>query len=726
MDGEEDDDEEEDGVDFVSRPRSGIMLHASGRNPQYILDSTDHLSHASMAWQTKPDPELSASRDNTDSGQPDDAEETYKLDRQHINNEHSLPENETSNATLVYNEESDVKYNSASSQRETKLVQSRRRRDLKTMDTARRKQLRFNDTLRMQDVEAKMRAYLKELECHGDDAVYLKEELHLNARDNQSAKLKVLCGFLIDNGYNLCENNMLGSRYKETALDVAIVKGSMECAKVLLDIGGPDIVCKTYTTKQYAGVMPLHLAIIKQHTGLVDYMLSMLDESTKTRVINAKAQGKYFKDKYTCPWVPLALAVGVGHINIFDILLQHGANLLVTDPETGDTILHNLARVAVKVPSKARQMLHRLLHSTEVQIWWRIHMAHSDETMTEVLLRTKNAAGYTPMSYAVCLGATDFAEAILNLDQVYTFPQWHVGPEQANLYEVSEIDPAVAPRNCRVPSVLEMYTFAISDKALPFGNVPHMRHVMERKWKAYKGWFIAWFVYHSLVMISFTIYCTQFHVLPVFISPPVNRNVSLNTNNTDHTIAQALISDDSRMLTWKDYALQALELFVLISACFYFVMELYDSYSLMTKCSILNRRRVRGKQHVFVWLASQLDILRVMLFVFSFCVPTLFILRLVESDWQDVFYATAGVTGWTFMLFFVRALRKIGIFTAMMYRMITAEISHFVLLFTIGLVGCGTGLYTLFSLTPGKTLPAEVANIGQTFLHSFQGDRRTR
>ena len=567
-------------------------------------------------------------------------------------------------------------------------------------------------------------AYLKQLEGHRRDLSYLREQLHSAAMGNEFGKVRTLCVFLATNGHSLVEDGLLGEKYKESALVAAIVKGSTESALILIDFGGPTLILKQYITKQYAEVLPLHLAIIKQNAMLVDYMLMAADEATRLEMINSKARSKDIHDVCICPWIPMALAASVGSINIVEILLKRGANLLIKDQDTGNTILHILANVAITAPDVAKKSLYRLLNSFEVKSWWKKHQPLTDGNLSSTFLRMTNNAGFTPMSYAVSLGATEFAAAILDLNHVYTFPQWYLGPKKACLYEISEIDPAAPTHSDDVLSVLEMYVYVTSDKCLAFGKTAHLYHAMQNKFQAYRSWFIAFFVYHFLVMVCFTVACTYYDVPPIF-APLLWKDSHASLNSASEGKAGGgpvgrWLVDERNLEHWKKYAIQSLELFVFISAGIYFSLDLNHFFSTFIKYVVRSKHRHYPLQkHAKLWVLSQFDSMSVMLFIFSSSVISLFVLRLLRAQYQDLLYSLALVTGWSFMLFFIRAVKNIGIFTAIMHRIVVRELAYFLVLFLIGTVACGTGMYMLLSMTDPEN-QKEGRSIVQTFFIFFK------
>jgi len=540
----------------------------------------------------------------------------------------------------------------------------------------------------------------QELLAHANDKLFLKNKLHTLARKGNGKKLKTICTYLKEVGYSLLDDDMLGEEHKETALVVAIIKHNTEGAKILIEHGGSELVSHRYTTKQYENVTPLHLAIMKTNHKLVDCMLeTKMDDNTKKEFIHSTITPRNSNDGNFRQWTPLSLAVAVGSSRIIETLLNNGANLLEKTDDEGNTILHLLCTIAVRQPEDAENLLGELMKcNIKETLWWKNNVPNSEHVTNpwQIFFREKNKSGFTPMSYAVSLGAGEFAEKILQLDEVYRFSQSHLGLVPTYQYDVTEFDPAVPGRDNKVMSVLELYAYTDTDQILDFGGIPHMSCVIENKWRIYWKWFVAFFIYHLLVMVTFTISCVHFDS-----PPPVNGTFQANTN--------------SPLPKWKAHLADFLKYFVLFSAVFYLILDIYDLMNVIIKYIIHISHRKFMKRQVRFCLLLQTDIMRLVLVIFSLSV---IVMHTHDSN-VNVFGAMALFSGWMFMFFFIRALKNVGMFTAIMRQVMTREVFNFLLVFFIGLIASGTALRHLL-ITEVTDDKEDISSLLQTLYSLFE------
>ena len=544
--------------------------------------------------------------------------------------------------------------------------------------------------------------YHRQIRRHITDVTYMRNELHDAARTDATHKLQVLCGVIMDTNQDLSAQKWLGDKFGESSLAVAVAHNNMEAARQLINIGKSKLILKTYATPKFQQMTCLHLAIIRQNVDLVDTILGQLNPTEKKSLLELMASGLVNQDYLT---TPLPLAVNTGNLEVVYTLLNHGVDLMGRDIATGNTIVHFMAEIGDKSPMKAIEVLDGIVNSDAAGRWWKRQDQLGDTPLADVILRMRNDAGHTPLSYAVHLGATEYAAAIIELGNSYSFARWDVDPEHENWYEVSEIDPAVATYEHSPYTILEMFTYFTSDRNVTLGELPQIKKVIENKWRNYKCWVIAWFILHTLVMVSFTIYCTRTSN-PPFFAVFINENRS--TFNETGTISQGPSIPAPTHLPFN-----IMEVFVVFVALVYLAMDIYDSITTISRHCLCNFTKPGANADLMTRIKLSIqhfDLLRAMLFIFSFSVPSMFFLRIVDSPKKDIFYALAAVSGWLFMLFFIRALKNIGIFTAIVYRMILREITYIIIIVSIVIVAYGTGLYCLFNLKEGQSQPTQVLN----------------
>lgn len=126
--------------------------------------------------------------------------------------------------------------------------------------------------------------------------------------------------------------------------------------------GGQYSRTDTYNGKHYNGENALHLAIVKRRGDLVHYFLSRASEQERKKLLECHATGKFPIDYIRvemadgvhrgCVYgeTPLCWAACTTQKEIFEYLVQCGANINCSVNKTGDTILHMLVRLTQEAP----------------------------------------------------------------------------------------------------------------------------------------------------------------------------------------------------------------------------------------------------------------------------------------------------------------------------------------------------------------------------------------
>ena len=572
----------------------------------------------------------------------------------------------------------------------------------------------------------------------------LNDELHWIVRMDHPCKVEILCTFLVSKGISLSSDDFVGEGSKETALCLAIVKVHNKCADKLIEIGGAELIKKSYESKEYKGATALHLAILKNNRHVTEKILLKLNDNEKNYLLRAEATGSYFENIYKSTCQPLSLAAAIGKMEIFNILVKNNADLWSGDSVTGNTVMHNLAVIASFAPDHATDTMIAILESKEVSEWWertkkRLYQGESPKelffgtSLKAGLLKAENNGGYTPLTYAACFGATKFASTILNMDELYKFPQWNIGPTKYILYEMNDLDPAIpagelpAPPNMDISnatkraSALESFAYILPDERLDFGDLHAIQKAMLNKWNSYRKWFFGWMIIHFIVMVLFTV-CVQYRVLPSLTN---ETNYILNSgtahvysdNNLTLSGSDALVDSS---LNARDKFILFLECIVLVVATLYFISEIIDFASLMFSKRCSSTGYIKSQRGMIpLYLTIQFDIFRVLLFIFSSSVLVVLFLRVARSPWQDLGYAIAAICGWSFMLFFTTAFQNIGIFSVMLQRMITRELAYFAVVFVFIMTGFGTATYCLFQESIHGA-PEEVSSVHHALFSHFR------
>ena len=270
------------------------------------------------------------------------------------------------------------------------------------------------------------------------------------------------------------------------------------------------------------------------------------------------------------------------------------------------------------------------------------------------------------------------------------------------IFQISELDPAVKS-NPRTASVLEGYSFLVPVNNLSLGSIPAVKTIIVHKVAAYRVWTLAWFLYHVTVMSSFTA-CVHLRV----------NHIQDDVNSVNNITMWNNVTLTSSVFPGRLF----METFVIAAAVLYAAQEVADVIVL------LRRRYWRSRDFScrwpMFWLTLQFDVYRLFLFVFSASVLSATLsVRLIQSPFHDILYATASVSGWAFLLFFTRTFRNMAFFTLVMQRMVVRELTYFTLAFLTLLLGFGLAMHGLYSGL-GVDGPAQVGTPARTFFSMFR------
>jgi uncharacterized protein len=128
------------------------------------------------------------------------------------------------------------------------------------------------------------------------------------------------------------------TRYKQTALDVAVSNDYLECAKVLI-AAGTDV-----NNSDSYGITSLHIAINKYHSELVQLLLEHGATAVMNDVIPVRCAERF---GHCCRGMTALMACTT--VDTAKVLLAAGADVHVTN-DAGNTCLHLAAKHELPVP----------------------------------------------------------------------------------------------------------------------------------------------------------------------------------------------------------------------------------------------------------------------------------------------------------------------------------------------------------------------------------------
>ena len=140
--------------------------------------------------------------------------------------------------------------------------------------------------------------------------------------------------------------------------------------------------------------------------------------------------------------LPVALAAASGNTDMLQVVMSHGADVTRTD-SSGNSILHSLVILSIRFPTRACVVYQYLVDSM------------TDRDRLQLMHRTSNDTGQTPLDLAAIHCVPEILQLILNTDDVYRFKLFTEGMFTKYEYKI--------PLQAN-PTFLHMITIATKDE----------------------------------------------------------------------------------------------------------------------------------------------------------------------------------------------------------------------------------------------------------------------
>lgn len=544
--------------------------------------------------------------------------------------------------------------------------------------------------LYMQAIENSSRGTLKTLNY----------ELHFTAANNYIRRLNIILGIISNSKIPI--SSLLDSD-GGTVLHTALKRNQTEAAKMLIHTGGPSLVLQPYKNKERKLLCTscLHFAVVNGNRELVHQMMGLLNVEERKFLLDIQADGYVFKNKMRCSGLPLSLSTWCGIPELFEDLVNYGADLDSRDNITGNTIMHTLIENGAKDPETAKKMMDVTMNSNAALEWWSKKRGFSvnDCNQSEkarfhrYILNLRNFDGYTPLTLAAKLGTAPMLVHTLGKEGVYKFTSWIYGRYSVANYDMSEVDPLVVGRT--KPSVIELLVFSAPDTGLPAFACPAISQLIDAKWNHTWLMFLIWFIYHCVVMSIMT---------AVAVNSPSERNATNVTNLYANSHGTKLVGEVLVVLTAVIYLLSEIMRIGLL------LQRLY------THCS-----HKKGKKSFVspITLILRPEAFRLIALLFSLCVICRTFMQFMMISYIDIPSSIALVTGWYFVLYFTRAFESASFFTLMIHKMLLGDMLRFGIAFLVLLIGFGTSMRVLYMETT-KEMPHQFSSFGASLLSMFR------
>ncbi|KAK7476492.1 hypothetical protein BaRGS_00032240, partial [Batillaria attramentaria] len=468
-----------------------------------------------------------------------------------------------------------------------------------------------------------------------------------------------------------------------------------EVGRALLEVF-PKLVLDIYEGEEYFGESALHIAVIIGDLESVQLLVKCGAN------VNQRATGRFFlpEDQKKNPgkktnydgWAyygeyPLAFAACRGDTEIYDYLLEHGADPNLQD-SFGNTVLHmtviheqglnpfttNNARVAKLWHG------HQCVVGSERQMFKYAVRHHKYPARTDIV----NKQNLTPLTLAGKLGRVGIFRDMLDLGSILF---WRFSNTECSAYPLAAIDSIGPKGETNWNSALMIIVNGETDDHLDMLEGGVIGQLLRDKWKTFaRRRFIERLIIAALHL--------AFLSIAIYLRPTGSKLL-------DYTGT-------------KDAVRYFCEVAVCLSCVTTIILEAVEIASQGFRTFLKNCAHAPDQT---VYLLSCLLILA--------CIPFR-ILRLPVVE--DVLLILAAPGAWFFLLFFARGVILTGPFVTMIYKMCTGDLARFGIIYVICLIGFTQGFFFLFrdvesdnsDVLKFSTLPDTILNLFQMTLGEFK------
>ena len=554
--------------------------------------------------------------------------------------------------------------------------------------------------------ESEVTAYKEKIEKRKNDLDCICNELKMAATMNYHRKLSTVCEIATE--YLTLHSEKLLGESNRTLLHVALGLNNVKAANVLIQYGTKELILTEMTGMKYGGMTALHLAVVNGQLEIVKTILEKLEETERKNLVNCQTYGFMYNETLEISSMPLGLCLWCGRVELYEGLIDAGAEVDAAENESGNTAIHSLVLYSKENPEMMAKMIDLVLTHDATRKWWCRKNGIPQERfkfgpmhwkrLRQHLLSKPNKDGYTPLSLAAAKGAPFLITYIHNIAQVNRYTLWTYGPSSASLYDLSETDPIVVDTG--KPAVLDIIVYGRKDKdMLSVMSSEPINSLIKTKWRSHRIVYYLWLLYHLALMILFTWWIIKRPVQDIF------KQDILNQTSADLSEKESL----------------AVECVICISASVYLLAELLDIVSsLFAIVQYRLRRRSTGFYKAPLSVILHFDNFRVILIPFALSTMAASMLRHQSNENSDIAFCVALASGWYYMLSFLRTFKSISYYTVMVHKMVFSDIIHFGNVFIFILLGFAAGNMALFSTLPGEEVPDQVKSFDRSIYSLFR------
>ncbi len=266
---------------------------------------------------------------------------------------------------------------------------------------------------------------------HGKDTATILSEMKMVIQLQYAKRMEVLCQF-VDEVLKvpLHSKEFLDNR-GSTLLHSAMAQDSIDVAKILIRHGTRELIMAEMTGTQFAGMTALHSAIVNCQVEIFDEMMNKLKPEDQQKLVNTQTQGTFFGDNVKASNVPISLALWCGKRELYDKLVDFGAEADAKDNLTGNTALHTLVLYSKKDCELVNNMIDHMLNSESTRLWWckkqnipnalEKFSPHHWKHLKYYLLNIENCEGYSPLTLAARSGTPEVLTHLYIIKQVIIY-----------------------------------------------------------------------------------------------------------------------------------------------------------------------------------------------------------------------------------------------------------------------------------------------------------------
>ena len=529
-----------------------------------------------------------------------------------------------------------------------------------------------------------IKAYKSQIQMNAEA---IRDELHYICRMGYTIRLRTLCEYVYGKrGMSLCHPSLCGVQFGETALHTALTFNQINAAEILLEFGRQDLVMKHQEDPRYEGMTALHLAVVKGQLHFIKYMLAMLDDADRKTLLHTQATGWFLRENFHASGLPLTLAAWTGRSDIVEALVDFGAEPDRQESGTGNNMLHSLVEYSQYEPQAACKTLNALLNDQCIvrKLAYMQHGRQENESEIDIariktkLVKQENAQGFTPLTLACRLGAAEMVHSILNLENIYRYPQWEYGSAVMEYFDVSEMTSFIQCGKKTCGMELLAYAYGPTcDRSWIYSTEP-IKQLSDVLWTAYKGWFLFLGIWHIVTIIIFTLCALQWPGQP----------------------------------GWRGHLVLSGDIFVFIYAT---IMLLQDAVAMFFNVQRFVRQLVKKSNHSSYhtrWIAFRG--FRIIMILFALLAVVWFMSRFLFQGYSNPIAAPALLLGWYYTMFFTRLFRDIGIFTAMLNRMVYSDLIYFFIAYGFVVIAFSGAFSCLVNTPTAGDSPPEMQTLLET------------